>query len=80
VLGYAEPACLVRWPTFAVPPERLAAWVRDNELDVVDFNEEHDGDLVRAVRSAGARAATWLDFYTDAIEAGLVPTLVTAVA
>ena len=63
--GYWEVPNLTTHPDYQIPPEVLHNWVQDNRLDLVIFNEEYDFRLCQAVKQAGARAVTYLDYYTD---------------
>lgn len=51
-------------PTYALNPAVVESWVKDNKLDVVFYNEELNWSLVAAAIKAGAKAVTYLDYFT----------------
>jgi 1,2-diacylglycerol 3-alpha-glucosyltransferase len=56
---------LTVWPHYEIPGDVIDRWIKDNRLDVVVFNEEYDWKLVKAVKQAGVKALTYLDYYKD---------------
>ena len=51
-------------PTYALNPEIVSKWVKENKLDIVFFNEEYDWRLVEAAKNSGAKVITYLDYFT----------------
>jgi len=51
--------------TYALNPEIVAKWVKDNKLDIVFYNEEYDWRLVEAAKQNGAKVITYLDYFTE---------------
>lgn len=45
---------LTAFQEYQIPPARLKAWIEENRIDLVVFNEEYDFNLVKAAREAGA--------------------------
>jgi 1,2-diacylglycerol 3-alpha-glucosyltransferase len=56
---------LTVWPQYDIPAEVINRWIKDKRLDVVVFNEEYDWKLVKAVKQAGVKVFTYLDYYKD---------------
>jgi len=56
---------LTVWPDYTIPEDAIVAWIQDNKLDVVVFNEEYDWKLVKAVKMSGVKVLTYLDYYKD---------------
>lgn len=56
---------LTTFNEYRIPGDVIQTWIRDNELDVVVFNEEYDWTLVKAVKSTGVKTLTYLDYYKD---------------
>lgn len=56
---------LTVWPQYDIPADVIVRWIRDNDLDVVVFNEEYDWNLIRAAKRSGAKVFTYLDYYKD---------------
>lgn len=53
------------WPHYDIPVNVIDEWIKDNNLDVVVFNEEYDWELVKAAKRTRAKVFTYLDFYKD---------------
>jgi 1,2-diacylglycerol 3-alpha-glucosyltransferase len=56
---------LTVWPQYDISEEVINRWIKDKRLDVVVFNEEYDWKLVKAVKQAGVKVFTYLDYYKD---------------
>lgn len=52
-----------RYPTYQINPNDLINWVKQNDIDVVIFNEEYDFGLPACLRGI-ASVVTYLDFFT----------------
>ena len=52
-------------PKYALNPETVSKWVKDNQLDIVFYNEEYDWRLVEAAKLNGAKVVTYLDYFTE---------------
>ena len=65
VQGYWDVPNLTTYPDYQIPPDRLTKWIRDNNLDLVIFNEEYDWNLVMAAKATGIKIATYLDYYKE---------------
>ena len=56
---------LTVWPRYDIPERPVIDWIGKNHLDAVVFNEEYDWHLVEAVRRAGVKTITYLDYYKN---------------
>ena len=65
VQGYWDVPNLTTYPDYQIPPDRLTKWIRDNNLDLIIFNEEYDWNLVMAAKATGIKIATYLDYYKE---------------
>ena len=63
--GYWDVPNLTTYPDYQIPPDVLTQWIRDNNLDMVLFNEEYDWNLVMAAKATGTKIVTYLDYYKE---------------
>jgi glycosyltransferase involved in cell wall biosynthesis len=61
---------LTPYPKYQIEPMDLVRWVRDNDIDVVCFNEEHDFALPFVLRGI-VPVVTYLDFFEESWLAAL---------
>ena len=63
--GFWDVPNLTTFPDYNIPGRVLAAWIEENRLDAVIFNEEYDWGLIEAAKAAGTAVITYLDYYKE---------------
>lgn len=63
--GYWDVPNLMTYPEYIIPPEVIKKWIKDNNLQVIIFNEEYDWKLIQAAKETGAKIITYLDYYKN---------------
>ena len=56
---------------YVIPPEELVSWARENEIELVFFDQNYGFEAIKALRSSGVRTVgrfVWEQFAADDVE------------